>query len=113
MIVEAVVHAGRHTNAVNVVTVYRTLDLLVELGLVSRADLWDGRVTYASPDHGPHCHLVCRHYGHVIEADYELVAPLDECFRKQYQFVADLDHLAIPGLCADCEARLSQNADKD
>jgi Fur family ferric uptake transcriptional regulator len=121
MIVEAVAHAGRHitaeevyeqvcthTNAVNVATVYRTLDLLVELGLISHADLGDGRVTYASPDHGPHCHLVCRRCGCVIEADYELVAPLDERLRERCHFVADLDHLAIPGLCTECEARLSQ-----
>jgi Fur family ferric uptake transcriptional regulator len=120
MIVEAVAHAGRHvtaeevyeqvctrTSAVNVATIYRTLDLLAELGLISRADLGDGRVTYASPIHGPHCHLVCRRCGHVIEADYELVAPLDEHLRERYRFVADLAHLAIPGLCADCEARLS------
>jgi Fur family ferric uptake transcriptional regulator len=126
MIVEAVAHAGRHvtaeevyeevctrTSAVNVATVYRTLDLLVELGLISHADLGDGRVTYASPDHGPHCHLVCRRCGQVIEADYELVAPLKRHLQDQYRFMADLDHLAIPGLCADCEARLSQNADKD
>jgi Fur family ferric uptake transcriptional regulator len=126
MIVEAVAHAGRHvtaeevyeqvrtrTSAVNVATVYRTLDLLVELGLISRADLGDGRVTYASPLHGPHCHLVCRRCGYVIEADYELVAPLDERLRDQYCFVADLDHLAIPGLCADCEARLSRSVDEE
>jgi Fur family ferric uptake transcriptional regulator len=124
MIVEAVAHAGRHvaaeevyeqvharTSAVNVATVYRTLDLLVELGLISRADLGDGRVTYASPVHGPHCHLVCRRCGCVIEADYELVAPLGEQLRERYHFAADLDHVAISGLCADCEARLEQNAE--
>lgn len=126
MIVEAVAHAGRHvtaeevheqvrvrTSAVNVATVYRTLDLLVELGLISRADLGDGKVSYASPIHGPHCHLVCRRCGYVIEADYELVAPLDGRLREHYRFVADLDHLAIPGLCADCEARLLHSADED
>ena len=126
MIVEAVAHAGRHvtaeevheqvrtrTNAVNVATVYRTLDLLVELGLISRADLGGGKVSYASPIHGPHCHLVCRRCGHVIEADHEIVVPLDRLLRDQYHFVADLDHLAIFGLCADCEARFSHDADKD
>jgi Fur family ferric uptake transcriptional regulator len=124
MIVEAVAHAGRHvtaeevyeqvltrTSAVNVATVYRTLDLLVELGLISRADLGDGRVTYASPVHGPHCHLVCRRCGCVIEADHALVVPLDERLQEQYCFVADLDHLAIPGLCADCQAQLLQNTE--
>jgi Fur family ferric uptake transcriptional regulator len=110
MIVEAVAHAGRHvtaeevyervctrTSAVNVATVY----------------LGDGRVTYASPNHGPHCHLVCRRCGQVIEADYELVAPLKRHLQDQYRFMADLDHLAIPGLCANCETQLSQSAEKE
>ena len=81
MIVEAVAHAGRHltaeevfelvrerSNAVNIATVYRTLDLLTELGLFSRSDLHGGTTCYAAPQHGPHCHLVCRRCRTVIEA---------------------------------------------
>ena len=118
MIVEAVAHAGRHvtaeevfeqvqarTSAINIATVYRTLDLLVELGLVSRADLGGGKVTYASPLHGPHCHLVCRHCGRVIEADHDLVVPLEEQLRERYSFAAELHHFAIFGLCADCRSQ--------
>ena len=118
MIVQAIAHAGRHvtaeeifeqvrarTHAVNVATVYRTLDLLVELGLVSRADLGDGKVTYASLRHGPHCHLVCRHCGRVIEADHHLVAPVEKQLQEQYGFAADLHHFAIFGLCADCQSQ--------
>ena len=117
MIVEAVAHAGRHvtaeeiyaqvqarTSAVNVATIYRTLDLLVDLGLVSRADLGDGRVTYASLTHGPHCHLVCQSCGRVIEADYGLVAPLEQQLQEQYGFTANLSHFAISGLCAKCKS---------
>ena len=118
MIVEAVAHAGRHVtaeevyervcaraSAVNLATVYRTLDLLVELGLVSQADLGDGKVTYASPVHGPHCHLVCRRCGCVIEADCDLVEPLEERLEEQYGFAAELHHFAISGLCADCKSQ--------
>ena len=118
MIVEAVAQAGQHVtaeqvfeqvqarvSAVNVATVYRTLDLLVELGLVSRADLGGGKITYAPPLHGPHCHLVCRRCGRVIEASYDLVAPLEKQFREQYGFSAELHHLAIFGLCADCQTQ--------
>lgn len=117
MIVEAIAHAGRHVTAeevlvqvrsrakaVNVATVYRTLDLLVELGLASRADLGGGHVTYASVRHGPHCHLVCRRCGKVIEAEYDAVAPLAERFRACYGFAVDLGHIVIPGLCTDCRS---------
>jgi Fur family ferric uptake transcriptional regulator len=118
MIVEAVAHAGRHvtaeevyeqvrarTSAVNVATVYRTLDLLVELGLVSQADLGGGKVTYASSGHGPHCHLVCRRCGCVIEADCDLVEPLEEQLGERYGFTAELHHFAISGLCAECKSQ--------
>jgi len=121
MIVEAIAHAGRHvtaeeifeqvqarTHAVNVATVYRTLELLVEQGMVSRANLGDGKVTYASPLHGPHCHLVCRHCGRVIEANHDLVSPLEEKLGEQYGFSADLHHFAIFGLCADCQSESTE-----
>lgn len=117
MIVEAVAHAGRHvtaeevfeqlqakTRAVNIATVYRTLDLLVELGMASRADLGEGKVSYSSSLHGHHCHLVCRRCGRVIEASHDLVAPLERRLAEEHGFAADLGHLAIAGTCAACRA---------
>jgi len=117
MIVQAIAHAGRHvtaeeifeqvqarTHAVNIATVYRTLELLSGLGLVSRCDLGSGKVCYATLRHGPHCHLVCRQCGQIIEADHQLVAPLAERFLEQYGFDADLNHYAISGLCAQCRS---------
>ncbi|MCP4536550.1 MAG: transcriptional repressor [Chloroflexi bacterium] len=116
MIVDVIAHTGRHvtveevfeqvrarTNAVNVATIYRTLDLLAELGLVSRTDL-GGKVTYATLHHGPHCHLVCRHCGHVIEVDHDLVTSLEKQCREQYGFEAKLHHFAISGVCAGCQS---------
>jgi Fur family ferric uptake transcriptional regulator len=117
MIVQAIAHAGCHmtaeeifeqlqarTHAVNIATVYRTLELLAELGLVSRCDLGSGKVCYATLRHGPHGHLVCRQCGRVLDADYRLIEPLAEQLREQYGFEADLNHLAISGLCADCHS---------
>ncbi len=118
MIVEAIVHAGRHvtaeevyeqvqscTSAINVATVYRTLDLLVDLGLASRVDLGGQRAVYATVRHGPHVHLVCKRCGGIIEADHELISPLQEQLEELYGFVADLCHLAVPGLCAGCKSQ--------
>ncbi|MBN1979847.1 MAG: hypothetical protein JW918_20835 [Anaerolineae bacterium] len=81
--------------------------------MISRTDLGGGRVTYASPVHGPHCHLVCRRCGCLIEADYGLIKPLERQLGERYAFTADLHHFAISGLCAECEARLSQDTDED
>ena len=118
MIFEAIAHAGRHVTAeeifeqvqeknraVNIATVYRTLDLLVELGMASRADLGEGKVSYSSELHGHHCHLVCRRCGRVIEASHKLVEPLERALVKEHDFEADLGHFAIVGLCADCRSK--------
>jgi len=117
MIVEAIAHAGRHvtaedvfaqvherTSALNIATVYRTLDLLSELGLISRGDLGGGKVSYAPLSHGPHCHLVCRSCGQVIEADAALVEGLDKRLHDACGFSPDLGHFVVYGVCADCQS---------
>lgn len=116
MIVEAIAHSGCHmtaeevleivrqkTSAVNIATVYRTLDLLVEKGLATRTDLGEGRIVYATARHGPHIHLVCRRCGQVQEADAALLAPLTDALQEQYHFSCDTGHLALYGLCEACE----------
>jgi Fur family ferric uptake transcriptional regulator len=119
MIIEAIAHAGGHataeeifdqvkerTRAVNLATVYRTLDLLVEKGMASRADLWDGRVVYATMQHGPHIHLVCRQCGGIFLADHSLTETLGRQLSEKYAFSADLQHLSIVGLCAACRGKV-------
>ena len=90
------------TSAVNLATVYRTLNFLVEQGLIHRTDLGEGGVVYSSLHHGPHIHLVCRQCGQVAEME---AAPLDrlaqQC-RQAHGFVVDLHHVSLPGLCAAC-----------
>jgi len=115
MIVEALAHSPHHVtaeeiyaqvheraHAVNIATIYRTLDLLVDLGLASRAGLQDGRVVYAAANHGPHLHLVCRACGNAIDASQEMLASLEGQIRQEYGFSADLQHLTIAGLCSSC-----------
>lgn len=116
MIVEIVAHSGRHmsaeevfeevharTRATNVATVYRTLELLVEEGLASRADLGGGRVVYATAEHGPHIHLVCRHCGRVIDVDADRFKSLFQHIETEHEFVCCPHHFAIYGLCTHCQ----------
>jgi Fur family ferric uptake transcriptional regulator len=90
------------TKAVNIATIYRTLDLLVEQGIASRTDL-GGQVVYSPAGHGPHIHLVCRHCSYVIDADAKVLAALDEQLQRDYGFTADLRHISLFGTCAECE----------
>jgi Fur family ferric uptake transcriptional regulator len=94
-----------HTQAVNIATVYRTLELLVEAGLVSRANLWDGRLVYATNQHGPHLHLVCRTCGSTVDADYSLLSSLVAQVKDQYQFLTDWEHVCLQGICQDCQEK--------
>ena len=93
----------QHTSAVNLATVYRTLEMLTAQGLVSRLDLGDGCVVYATSYHGPHVHLVCRLCGHVVDADHQITASLGQQLADQYHFWADLTHISILGVCNFCQ----------
>jgi len=87
---------------VNISTVYRTLELLKRLGLVTETDLGEGRVRYHPAEKGHHHHLVCRECGAIIDLDESLLAPLKNALLKEYNFDADLRHLAILGRCVRC-----------
>ena len=92
----------RTATGVNISTVYRTLDLLEELDLVSHAHLGHGAPTYHLAEHDKHMHLVCRDCEQVIETDVALAAPFAESLRAAHGFETDMRHFAIFGLCADC-----------
>ncbi len=87
---------------VNISTVYRTLELLKRLGLVTETDLGEGRVRYHPAEKGHHHHLVCRECGAIVDLDESLLAPLKGALLREYKFSADLRHLAIFGRCINC-----------
>jgi len=86
-------------------TLYRTLKLFVDLGLVVSADTGDGETYYeiAKPHH--HHHLVCRQCGNEWEIDHAVMQPMFEQLLEQYGFTADSDHLVVFGLCKTCASQ--------
>ncbi|MGK5641377.1 Fur family transcriptional regulator [Streptomyces sp. URMC 126] len=89
---------------VNISTVYRTLELLEELGLVSHAHLGHGAPTYHLADRHDHIHLVCRDCTGVIEADLSVAAGFTEKLRAEFGFDTDMKHFAIFGRCGSCSS---------
>jgi Fur family ferric uptake transcriptional regulator len=89
---------------VNISTVYRTLELLEGLGLVTKTDLGEGRVRYHPADKGHHHHLVCQNCGAIIDLDESVLSPVKDALLREYNFVADLRHLAIFGHCINCRS---------
>lgn len=89
----------------NISTVYRTLELLNKLNLVSETDFGEGRVRYHVADKSHHHHLVCRTCGKVIDLDESVLSSLKGTLLRDYDFTADLRHLAISGECSDCRTK--------
>lgn len=88
---------------VNISTVYRTLELLKSLGLVTETDLGEGRVRYHFADKGHHHHLICENCGATIDVDESLFLPLKRTLLREYQFRASINHFAIFGRCSKCQ----------
>lgn len=85
-------------------TVYRTLDLLCELGLIRPIFQGTGAAHYILLPEGSHHHLICNRCHQVIEFDScqggELAFALGQTFNFQVQ-----SHLfEIHGLCEDCQS---------
>ena len=87
---------------VNISTIYRTLNLLKKLRLVSETDLGEGYVRYELLERERHHHLVCRQCGQSFAFEHELLKPLQRRLLRTYGFAADVDHFAIFGLCQRC-----------
>jgi len=101
-----IVTAVRRTaSGVNISTVYRTLELLEELGLVTHTHLGHGPPTYHAAEDDDHVHLVCRVCGKITETPPERVGHLAQDLLDNDGFAADIGHLAIFGTCRDCTAK--------
>ena len=87
---------------VNVSTVYRTLELLEQIGLVTHTHLGHGAHRYHLAANAQHSHLVCRECGAVTEVDPAAVSPLVSSLDAEYGFQTDVGHLTVFGTCAQC-----------
>ncbi|HEY9523884.1 MAG TPA: Fur family transcriptional regulator [Thermopolyspora sp.] len=114
LVLEAVTELGHATpedicarvqetaRGVNISTVYRTLELLEELGMVTHTHLGHGAPTYHPAAEADHVHLVCRCCERVTEIGPELVQGLVGSLDDKLGFTTDIRHLTIFGTCRDC-----------
>lgn len=96
--------------AINLATIYRTLDLLTSVGLVTQTDLGGGASMFEIVGDTLHHHLVCEHCGAVVEIDDAMLVPMRERLLREFGFRASALHMALFGLCHEClEATRSRN----
>jgi Fur family ferric uptake transcriptional regulator len=86
---------------VDVTTVYRTLELLEQIGLVRHAHLGHGAPSYR-PAEDDHIHVVCHTCGAVSDADPALVEPLARRLLADEGFTLDRSHFTVFGRCRNC-----------
>jgi Fur family transcriptional regulator, ferric uptake regulator len=83
-------------------TVYRTLDLLEDLGLISHIHSVDGHEEFQPAAEAPHAHLICRKCGATREVGGGELGDFLVQIHRRHHFDVDLSHLAIFGQCEDC-----------
>jgi len=86
---------------VDLTTVYRTLELLEELGLVRHAHLGHGAPSYR-PAEDDHIHVVCHTCGAVLDAAPDLIDELEQRLATKNGFVLDRSHFTVFGRCSSC-----------
>jgi Fur family transcriptional regulator, ferric uptake regulator len=89
---------------VNPSTVYRTLALLDDLGVLTHAHSEEG-VEYHRAEESGHVHLICSRCGAEKSLERSAARPLERLIHRRHGFAADLTHFAISGLCLRCQSR--------
>jgi len=88
-------------------TVYRTLELFSDRGIIHGMDFGDGRKRYemglgTGLSHHHH-HLICTQCGRIIEVGEDLLEDLEMRVYREYGFAVADHQLKMFGLCGDCD----------
>jgi Fur family ferric uptake transcriptional regulator len=89
---------------VDLTTVYRTLEVLEQIGLLAHTHLGHGAPSYRLAE-DDHVHVVCHHCSSVVDAPAGLADALAARLLAERGFVLDRSHFTVFGTCADCAAR--------
>lgn len=90
-------------------TVYRTMKLLSESGVVQEHKFGDGFTRYElSDDEAHHDHLVCLECGKIIEFEEPQIEALQDKIAKRYGFLIRAHKHEMYGVCSDCQKPKAQ-----
>lgn len=91
--------------SVSLATVYRTLGVLQEMGLVEQHRLGEDHGHYEAVRDGPHYHFNCLGCGEVIEFDAPEVAQIIRRLSQRQGIEITEAHLTLSGYCARCQSQ--------
>lgn len=90
-------------------TVYRTLELLTNLGIVRPIYVGDSGPTYIRAEGGHH-HLVCSCCGRVVDFEQCVADSMERELEERFGFRIQSHLLEFYGLCADCNKTIDVHA---
>ncbi|AKA70006.1 Fur family transcriptional regulator [Clostridium carboxidivorans P7] len=91
---------------IGLATVYRTVQLLEELGVICKLELNDGCSRYElihEEENHQHHHLICTNCGSVIEVQHDLLDDLEHEIEEKYNFKITNHSLKFYGICSKCK----------
>ena len=88
--------------SISLATVYRTLAVLKEMGLVEEHRLGEDRCYYESVRNVPHYHFTCLQCGKVLEFSTPLVRQIERELSEREGVQVTCAHLRLSGYCAEC-----------
>ena len=103
---ELAAEVRKRDKGIGYATVYRTMKLLCESGLVALREFGEGFARYevqAPAEH--HDHLICTSCGRIIEFEDDGIEALQERVTRKHGFEMKHHRLDIYGLCSDCRGR--------
>lgn len=95
-------HAGKRVDRA---TVYRTLEVLEDTGLLAHSHLGHGPAVYHLADEAGHQHLICRLCGRTLTLPEQESVRLVDGIRESTGFEPDMSHFAVSGRCGECVSR--------
>jgi len=92
---------------IGLATVYRTLDLLAELGILQKMDFGDGKSRFELNDEDVHHHhhLICISCGKVQEFELDLLESLEDSIHENMGFEIINHRLKFYGYCSECKGK--------
>jgi Fur family ferric uptake transcriptional regulator len=89
---------------VSVATVYRTMKLLAESGLVHAQNFGDGQTRYeVAVGREHHDHLICTGCGAIVEFENDRIEALQEAVARRHGFQVRSHKMELYGLCRSCQ----------
>jgi len=97
------------TKACDLATVYRSVTLFEQMGLVHRIDLGDGLARFEIADDDPtghqHHHLLCRHCSRIVKLDDCVLGEVEDALARRYGYVHIKHRLEFFGVCPECQKK--------